>query len=132
MIESVVRDRVIYMETRDIGKAGDPPVREYQLRMRDGSALPDWIRFDKRGLAIIERPVDADEIHLIVRAIREDGKVIEIPVVIQGATGEIQLDHKAAPHGTKISQVVTFDQAAKLAVNAANDGAAKLSAAFKG
>ena len=132
MIESVIRDRVIYMETRDIGKQGDSPVKEFQLRMRSGAPLPDWIRFDSRGLAIIERPADADEIRLIVRAIREDGKVIEVPVIIQGATGEIQLDQKLAPKPGHISRAMTLDQAAKLAENAANDGAAKLSAAFSG
>ena len=132
MIESVIRDRVIYMETRDIGKPGDPPVKLFQLRMRSGAPLPDWIKFDNRGLAIIERPVDADEIRLIVRAIREDGKVIEVPVVIQGATGEIQLDQKFAPKPAHISRAMTLDQAANLASSAANDGASKLSAAFGG
>ena len=83
MIESVVRDRVIYMEVRDIGAESDPRIVEYQLRSRDGSPLPSWIRMDARGLAIIERPVDAETVRLIVRAIRADGQVIEIPVVIQ-------------------------------------------------
>ena len=99
MIESVVRDRVIYMEVRDIGADGDPRIVEYQLKMRDGGALPEWIHMDNRGLAIIERPVDAQEIHLIVRAIRADGKIIEVPVVIQGSTGEIQLDGKVKETG---------------------------------
>ncbi|WP_108811397.1 Ig-like domain-containing protein [Sphingorhabdus sp. Alg231-15] len=94
MIESVVRDRVIYMEVRDIGADSDPRIVEYQLRARDGSPLPGWIRMDARGLAIIERPVDAETVRLIVRAIRADGQVVEIPVIVQGATGEIQIDEK--------------------------------------
>jgi large repetitive protein len=110
MIESVVRDRVIYMEVRDIGKDSDPRVTHYDLRMRGGGALPEWIKMDARGLAIIERPVDAQEVHLIVRAVRADGKVIEVPVIIQGATGEIQLDEKSAKVSHKISQAAPLDQ----------------------
>jgi large repetitive protein len=129
MIESVVRDRVIYMEIRDIGADGDPRIVEYQLLMRGGGALPEWIHMDRRGLAIIERPVDAQEIHLIVRAIRTDGKVIEVPVVIQGATGEIQLDGKVMETG-KIS-AAPLGEAMALAQSAAADEAARLLAAFK-
>jgi large repetitive protein len=130
MIESVVRDRVIYMEVRDIGKSSDSPIIEYQLRMRDGRPLPEWIRMDARGLAIIERPVDADEIRLIVRAIRADGKVIEIPVRVQGATGEIQLDEKAV--GKKISDAAPLSKTMALAEAGAAEEAARLAAAFNG
>jgi large repetitive protein len=130
MIDSVVRDRVIYMEVKDIGKDSDPRIVEYQLRTRDGSPLPEWIRMDSRGLAIIERPVDAQEIRLIVRAIRADGQVFEIPVVIQGATGEIQLDEKLV--GKKISAAETLSQ--KLAASSAAQitEAERLAAAFTG
>jgi large repetitive protein len=128
MIESVVRDRVIYMEVRDIGKDSDPRIVEYQLRTRDGKALPDWIRMDARGLAIIERPVDADTIQLIVRAIRADGKVFEIPVVVQGATGEIQLD-EAVP-AKKISAADPLGKTLAAASSAATQEAARLAAAF--
>jgi large repetitive protein len=129
MIESVVRDRVIYMEVRDIGADTDPRIVEYQLLMHGGGALPEWILMDKRGLAIIERPVDAEEIHLIVRAIRADGKVIEVPVVIQGSTGEIQLDGKVKETG-KIS-AAPLGEAMALAQSAAADETAQLLAAFK-
>jgi PAS domain-containing protein len=130
MIESVVRDRVIYMELRDVGKEGDPPIIEYQLRTRDGSPLPEWIHMDKRGLAIIERPVDADEIRLVVKAIRADGKVIEVPVVIQGSTGEIELDGKARELG-RVS-AAPLGEVLALAQSAAADETARLLAAFKG
>jgi VCBS repeat-containing protein len=129
MIESVVRDRVIYMEVRDIGKDSDPRVIEYQLRSRSGGAVPDWIHMDSRGLAIIERPVDADEIRLIVRAIRADGKVIEIPVLIQGATGEIQLDEAL---GKKLSTAEPLSKTMALAASSVADEAARLAAAFNG
>ena len=130
MIESVVRDRVIYMEVRDIGKDGDPRIAEYQLRMRDGSPLPEWIKMDPRGLAIIERPVDAEEIHLIVRAVRADGKVIEVPVLIQGATGEIQLDEKAGKTADKVSQLVPFGMAVTQVEALASTEAARIANAF--
>jgi large repetitive protein len=126
MIESVVRDRVIYMEVRDIGTGNDPMIVENQLRMRGGGPLPDWIHFDKRGLAIIERPADVDEIHLIVRSIRSDGKVIETPVVIQGATGEIQLDK-----ALKTGRAETLDRTVQLAHGAARTEADKLAASFQ-
>ena len=130
MIESVVRDRVIYMEVRDIGKEGDPRITDYQLRMRNGSALPEWIKMDARGLAIIERPVDAEEIHLIVRAVRTDGTVIEVPVLVQGATGEIQLDEKAGKTADKISQLVPFGMAVKQIEALASTEAARIANAF--
>jgi hypothetical protein len=130
MIESVVRDRVVYMEVRDIGKDGDPRITEYQLRMRDGSALPEWIKMDARGLAIIERPVDAEEIHLIVRAIRADGKVIEVPVLVQGATGEIQLDEKIGKTTDKVSQLIPFGAAVKQVEARAETEAAQIASAF--
>ena len=130
MIESVVRDRVIYMEVRDIGKDSDPRVTEYQLRMRDGSPLPEWIKMDPRGLAIIERPVDAEEIHLIVRAVRADGKVIEVPVLVQGATGEIQLDEKAGKTADKVSQLVPFGTAVTQVEALASTEAARIASAF--
>ena len=125
LIESVVRDRVIYMEIRDVGTGNDPMIVENQLRMRGGGPLPDWIHFDKRGLAIIERPADVDEIHLIVRSIRSDGKVIETPVVIQGATGEIQIDKPL-----KTARAETLDRTVQLAHGAARTEAAKLAASF--
>ncbi len=128
MVESVVRDRVIYMEIRDIGADADPRIVEYQLRTRDGSPLPEWITMDKRGLAIIERPVDADEIQLVVKAIRADGKVFEIPVVVQGATGEIQLDTPLP--SAKISAADTLSKTLAAATAAANDETATLAAAF--
>jgi hypothetical protein len=127
MIESVVRDRAIYMEMRDIGADSDPRIVEHQIRMRDGSALPEWIHFDKRGLAIIERPADMDEVHLIVRSIRADGKVIETPVVIQGATGEIQLDKPL-----KTSSIDTLNQSFAAVHGAALIEAQRLAASFNG
>jgi large repetitive protein len=126
MIESVVRDRVIYMEVRDIGTGNDPMIVENQLRMRGGGPLPEWIHFDKRGLAIIERPADVDEIHLVVRSIRSDGKVIETPVVIQGATGEIQLDKPL-----KTGRAETLDRTVQFAQGAARTEADKLVASFQ-
>jgi hypothetical protein len=128
MIDSVVRDRVIYMEVKDIGAESDPRITEYQLRNRDGTALPEWIHMDGRGLAIIERPVDAEEIHLVVRAIRADGKIYDVPVLVQGATGEIQLD---VPLPTaKISAAEPLSKTLAAATTAATDEAARLAAAF--
>jgi large repetitive protein len=129
IIESVVRDRVIYMEIRDIGKDSDPRMVEYQLHSRDGKPLPDWIHMDARGLAIIERPVDAETIHLIVRAIRADSQVIEIPVIVQGATGEIQLDKKIGTD--KISSAAPLKETMALAQASVANETAQLLAAFK-
>ncbi len=130
MIESVVRDRVIYMEIRDIGAESAPRMIEYQLRTRDGSPLPSWIRMDARGLAIIERPVDAETVRLIVRAIRADGQITEIPVIIQGSTGEIQIDEKR-----DLSQntrgAVPLASTVALADASVADETAQLLAAFK-
>jgi hypothetical protein len=129
MVDSVVRDRTIYVEMRDVGGERTSPIREFQLRSATGGALPDWIRMDARGLAIIERPVDVDTIRLIIRGVREDGRVIEVPVSIQGATGEIQLDGRqtlsARSDGADL--LGTTMMAAK---GAADAEAARLAAAF--
>jgi large repetitive protein len=130
MVESVVRDMRIYVEARDIGADGVSPIVEFQFRMRDGKPLPEWIKFDARGLAIIERPADADEIRMIVRAIRADGKVIETPVIIQGATGEIQLDEKLKA-GTKTGDAAPLHKSMALADASAAAEAARLAAAFQ-
>ncbi len=127
MIESISRDRVVYIEMRDIGAEDAPRVVEYQLVSRDGSPLPDWVRMDSRGLAIIERPVDAETIRLIVRAIRADGEVVEIPVVIQGATGEIQLDEAIDQAAARAE---TLDTMMARVSAEADDEASKLLAAF--
>ncbi|WP_447932205.1 Ig-like domain-containing protein [Sphingopyxis fribergensis] len=100
VVESIVRGNVIYLELRDEGAGDTPPIVEYQLRTRDGKPLPDWIRFDARGLAIIERPVDAEQLRLIAIGIRADGSRIEIPVIVQGSTGEIQIDAPVARRET--------------------------------
>ncbi len=131
MIESVVRDRVVYMEVRDLGKPGAPAIVEFQLRMRDSKPLPDWLRFDSRGLAIIERPLDADTIRLIVRAVRADGSVVEVPVIIQGATGEIQLDDPVKAK-LRTSDATPLGATMALAEASAAQEAAKLAAAFNG
>ena len=130
MVESVVHDMRIYVEARDVGKDGASPIVEFQFRMRDGKPLPEWITFDARGLAVIERPADADEIRMIVRAIRADGKVIETPVIIQGATGEIQLDEKLKA-GAKTGDAAPLHKSMALADASAAAEAARLAAAFQ-
>jgi VCBS repeat-containing protein len=92
MVESIVRGDVLYLEMRDQGDPGQPPLVEFQLRTRDGRPMPAWIKLDPRGLAIIERPVDADELRFIVVGIRADGTRVELPVIVQGETGEVQRD----------------------------------------
>lgn len=130
MIESVVRDRVVYMEMSDIGGDSDPRMVEYQLRTRDGTPLPDWIRMDARGLAIIERPVDAETVRLIVRALRADGQVVEIPVIIQGATGDIQIDEERELSQNRNGAAPLGSAMAMADANVA-DETAQLLAAFK-
>ncbi|MEO1222089.1 MAG: hypothetical protein AAFY42_12170, partial [Pseudomonadota bacterium] len=127
MIESIARDRVVYVEMRDIGSDDQPRIVEYQMLTRDGSPLPDWIRMDSRGLAIIERPADAETIRVIVRAIDASGNVIEIPIMIQGATGEIQID---VPHDKSLVAAVTLDAMMAKANSETTDEASDLLAAF--
>jgi large repetitive protein len=60
-----------------------------------------------------------------VRSIRSDGKVIETPVVIQGATGEIQLDKPL-----KTAAATTLDRTVQLAHGAAQTEADQLLRSF--
>ncbi|WP_380783642.1 Ig-like domain-containing protein [Sphingomonas sp. R86520] len=102
MVESVVRGGAIYVEVRDIAEGEHAEIRAVDVRLANGHAA-DFIHVDKRGLAIIERGADMDELHLIVRVTRENGRTTSTPIVIQGQTGEIELDrpapvrHRAAP-----------------------------------
>ena len=82
--------------------AGDQraAIRSVDIRMANGAKLPDWIKADRKGAAIIERGADMDELHLVVRVTRADGRTTSTPILIQGSTGEIELDrkHTASPH----------------------------------
>jgi hypothetical protein len=96
MFESVVRAGAIYVEVRDIGGDGRAPFRSVAVEMAGGGKPPEWIRVDPHGLLIVERAADQDEIHLTVRVTRTDGRISATPVMIQGATGEIELDRPDA------------------------------------
>ena len=65
-----------------------------------------------------------------VRAVRSDGSIIETPVVIQGATGEIQIDEKVAAQRT--SDAAPLNKMMALARSKATTEAARLAAAFHG
>ncbi|MBV7265915.1 Ig-like domain-containing protein [Erythrobacter ani] len=127
MIDSIVRARVVYIEMRDIGESASSPIAEFQLLTRDGSPLPDWIRIDPRGLAIIERPVDFEELRLIVRAITEDIETIDIPIRIQGATGEIQAD---VPFDRSLIRTETLSEMMTRESSGTSDEVENLLAAF--
>ena len=90
MFESSLHGGAIYLEVRDTAAHG-PAIRSVDVRPARGGHA-DWIHVDRRGLAIIERGADMDELHLVVRVTRADGHVTATPIVIQGATGEIELD----------------------------------------
>jgi hypothetical protein len=95
MIESVMRDRVLYVNMYQVTEGnGEPGIIQYRLRAPNGEPLPEWISLDPRGSAIIEIPVGMDALHLIVDAVRADGSTVSIPVIIHGGTGEIQLDRE--------------------------------------
>ncbi|MHA6316121.1 cadherin-like domain-containing protein, partial [Altererythrobacter sp. CAU 1778] len=128
MIESVSRDDVLYVEMRDVGADSDPRFTRFAVIGADGAALPDWIRVDQRGLAIIERPVGLDELHLVIIGYREDGTQVRVPVVIQGETGEIQLD--GAIQGDKLSHAQTLGKATADARDGATNEQQRLLAAF--
>ena len=126
MVESVVRDRTIYVEVRESATAEEGEFVEHRLRMADGRAVPDWIRFDARGLAIIETPPDVETLRIIIRSVRADGSYVDTAVVVQTATGEIQLDTQGEGRTTA---ALLGDTAAQGAAMAERE-AALLAAAF--
>jgi large repetitive protein len=126
MIESVVRDRTIYVEVRESATAEEGEFVEHRLRMADGSRLPEWIRFDPRGLAIIEAPPEIEALRVIIRSIRADGTFVDTAVVIQTATGEIQLDTQG--EGRKVAALL--NETAAQSATLAEREAAMLAAAF--
>ena len=111
MVESVLRGGAIYVEVRDTAGEGASPIRSVDIRQANGAAA-DWIHVDPRGLAIIEPGADMDELHLIVRVIRANGHGSATPIVVQRATGEVEIDrvvhprpahHRAAPLDATLS-----------------------------
>ena len=125
LVEAVRRGEAIYVEVRE-ARDDVAPFARHELRMADGEAVPPWILVDPRGLIIIEAPLDADEIRLILRSIRENGTAVETPVTIQGATGEIEITAalgKVAAAG--------LDETAQAMTSAAHREAARLAAAFE-
>ena len=92
MVESVVRGGAIYLEVRDIATDGRAAIRSVDVTSATGERSPEWLRVDHRGLAIVEAGADMDELHLIVRVTREDGRTTTTRIVVQGATGEVELD----------------------------------------
>ena len=127
MVESVVRDRTIYVEVRASDDDAAPFAR-HQLRMASGKPVPDWIRVDPRGLVMIEAPVGVDEIRVVLRSFREDGSFVDTPVTIQAATGEIQLTGSAP---ARDAAALRLDDAALAMTSAAEREAARLQSAFE-
>jgi large repetitive protein len=130
MIESVMRDRVLYVNMYEVTEGeGQPGIVQYRLRTPNGEPLPEWISLDPRGTAIIEIPVGMDALHLIVDAVRADGSVISVPVVIQGGTGEIQLDRDG---GTMRIGALPLSQDIGALASAADTETLQLMASFGG
>ena len=101
MVDSVVRGGAIYLEVRDTATEGQrAPIRSVDVRLAHGGRAPEWLKVDHRGLAIVERGADMDELHLIVRVTRTDGRTDSIPIVVQGETGEVELDRQTTRHTT--------------------------------
>ena len=126
MVESVVRGGAIYLEVRDIATDGRAEIRSVDVRMAGGGAAPDWIRVDPRGLAIIERAANMDELHLIVRVTRADGRTTSTPMLLQGATGEVELDRQNyRPRAAPLDATLQTPSAA------ADADAARLSSTFE-
>ena len=126
MVESVVRGGAIYVEVRDTAENGSPAIRSVDVRLANGLAA-DFIHVDQRGLAIIERGADMDELHLVVRVTRENGRTTSTPIVIQGQTGVIELDRPSpARH-----RAVPLDATLHTPGAAASAAAARLSSTFE-
>ncbi len=129
MIDSVLRDRVLYVSMEEIENNGKPAIVEYRLRTANGDPLPEWISLDPRGSSIIEIPVGTEALHLIIEAVREDGSILNIPVVIQGGTGEIQLDRTG---GTMRTSALPLSDDLRALASAADAETLKLMASFGG
>ena len=130
MVESVVRGGAIYLEVRDTAPDGAAAIRSVDVRPAQGPA-PDWIRVDHRGLAIIERGADMDELHLIVRVTREDGHVSTTPIVVQGATGEVELDRPTPLTHANASRAAPLDATLVTRHAAARHHAARIDRIFQ-
>jgi CshA-type fibril repeat protein len=130
MIESVMRDRNLYVNMYELAEGdGKPGIVQYRLRTPNGEPLPEWISFDPQGTAIIEIPAGIDALHLIVEAVRADGSTLSVPVVIQGGTGEIELDREG---GTMRIGALPLSQDIGMLASAADTEMLQLMASFGG
>ncbi|WP_298686082.1 Ig-like domain-containing protein, partial [uncultured Sphingomonas sp.] len=96
MVETLVQGGAIYLDVRDTAPDRQAAIRRVDVTLA-GGGTPDWIAVDPRGFAIIEAGAASDEIHLVVTVTRTDGTRSSTPIVVQRATGEIELDRHGTP-----------------------------------
>ena len=134
MVESVVHGGAIHLEVRDTADDGArAPIARVDVRLASGGRAPDWIKVDPRGLAIIERGADMDELHLVVRVTRTDGRTSSTPILVQGQTGEVELDrHSAhAAHNAERGHAAPLDATLQTPSAAIQSEAARLASFFQ-
>ncbi len=111
VLDSMVRDRTLYIQVRKLLAKSDPALIERDLivgtsngtpfragteinqlnvTLSDGRPLPAWLDRVGTGLLMGERPADADRIDLRISASMSDGSSITRHVTIDTNTGEIQ------------------------------------------
>jgi hypothetical protein len=100
MMQTLVEGGAIYLDVRDTAPDKASEIRSIDVRLANGETA-DWIHVDASGAAIIEPAADLDELHLVVTVTRRDGTHSRTPIVIQRATGEIEIDRQQHPHAGK-------------------------------
>jgi hypothetical protein len=116
IIETYVRQRILFI---DVNNTFNPEthgtVLRYEVKMMDGSPVPDWVRIVRDGFIVAERPATEFALDLKISAIMSDGEVVSRGVRIDGPTGEINpLELKDTPD----NQAAGFsDQLRKIADN---------------
>ncbi len=110
VIESFIRDRVLYVEVYDtIDREKSRGFREFQAKLGDGRALPSWISASPDGLFVIERPAHVETVTLMITGLLEGGGSVIRTVQIDTPTGEIR-DHQSANHAFGMSFSAALDQ----------------------
>ena len=95
LLESLVRDRAIYIEiSSDLTAHDTADGVDYVVLQADGQPLPQWVQQAANGMLLVEVPSGRDgQLVLKVMARNEQGVLAEQSVALELATGEIRPHH---------------------------------------
>jgi len=91
-LRTMIYQTHIYVDLMTFGNA---PLKDWSVRMVDGSAVPGWINMPGSNIILIERVADIDHINFEIIAHLKSGERVVFPVHLDTASGGISLSAEA-------------------------------------